>query len=86
MSFTPIPEGAAATPQTFNSRFQELDNSISDTFQDAAGFVTGLGNPEGQVSAPSGTFYLDNGQADRLWVKVFGNDATGWRFILFEEV
>lgn len=43
-------------------------------------FLRGAGSPEGVVTAPPGTLYLDTvgGAGVTLWIKEANVDATGW--------
>jgi Pectate lyase superfamily protein len=48
---------------------------------DSSRFVSGTGTPEGIVSAPVGTTYIDTAVTTGavMWLKVSGTGATGWQ-------
>lgn len=55
-------------------------NHLKSKFGDTTMIVTGTGLPEGRVSAPKGTIYLNlNGGSDiTLWIKESGVGKEGW--------
>ena len=50
------------------------------TYSDFTGTMEGTGSPEGAVTAPVGTLYinLSGGAGSTLWVKETGTGNTGW--------
>lgn len=63
------------------ARFERIKLGSDSLFQPE--ILVGVGSPEGAVSAPTGSLYVNRqGSADRnsdqLWMKFSGTGATGW--------
>jgi hypothetical protein len=56
-----------------------IEIEITDTLESIT-WRTGIGSPEGIISAPIGSLYtnLSGGTNTTLYVKVSGTDSTGW--------
>jgi hypothetical protein len=65
-----------STPSTV---FQ-VDNNGAVTFFNGVKLLTGSGSPEGVVTAPTGSMYLNTagGATTTLYVKTSGTGNTGW--------
>jgi len=61
---------------TFLCTVSQLVSSAGTTV-----FPTGVGSPEGAVTADVGTPYIDT-DADALWYKKTGSGNTGWQQLL----
>ncbi len=74
------------TFQQYNDNNELITVTIPNRAKDRQIALTGAGSPEGVVSAPIGTAYVDTLNED-IYFKMSGDDASGWvQFITFQDL
>ena len=75
------PEPMDITLQQYNSENQLIEVTIPNRAKDRQIALSGVGTPEGNVTAPLGTFYVDT-QTNIVYIKINNVGNTGWNQIL----
>lgn len=75
--------GAAGYIQTFGNQPLRLNDVSNAVYINKLGYLTGTGFPNGVMSAPVGSIYIDAAVTSgaSLWVKKSGTGNTGWQVI-----
>ena len=71
------PNPMDVTLEQYDDNNELIKVTIPNRAKDKILSKIGEGNPEGEVTAPAGTMYID-ALTSRIYVKVSGDDAFGW--------